>query len=134
MRLISDLRYFLRTLAKSPGFAAIAILSLALGVGANTAMFSFVDAVLLRPLPVPDSGRIVEVDSTGPGTRLGRMSYPDYVEMRDHTKTLDSLACYQLFPAGSSVDPKRVPQYSLDALVSGNFFSGLQIPFVAGRG
>src|SRR5215475_13838307 len=128
MQLLADLRFATRTLAKSPSFALIAILSLALGIGANTAMFSYVDAVLLRPLPVPDSGRIVEVDSTAPGTRLGRMSYPDYVEIRDHNKTLESLTCYQLFPAGSSVDPKRLPQYSLDALVSGNFFSGLQVP------
>src|SRR5690242_18511830 len=133
MRIVADLRFALRTLLKSPSFTIVAILSLALGVGANTAMFSFVDAVLLRPLPVPDSGLVVEVDSTAPGTRLGRMSYPDYIELRDHTRTLESLICYQLFPAGSSIDSKRLPQYSLDALVSGNFFSGLQIPFAAGR-
>ena len=64
MRLPANFRFAVRTLAKSPSFAVIAIVSLALGVGANTAMFSYVDAVLLRPLPVPDSGRIVEVHST----------------------------------------------------------------------
>ena len=64
MRFAANLRFAVRTLAKSPSFALIAIASLALGIGANTAMFSYVDAVLLRPLPVPDSGRIVEVDST----------------------------------------------------------------------
>jgi hypothetical protein len=77
MRFPANLRFAVRTLAKSPSFALIAIVSLALGIGANTAMFSYVDAVLLRPLPVPDSGRIVEVDSTSPDTRLGRLSYPD---------------------------------------------------------
>ncbi len=133
MRILADFRFALRTLAKSPSFALISILSLAIGIGANTAMFSYVDAVLLRPLPVPESGQIVEIDSTAPGTRLGSMSYPDYIELRDHAKTLEGLTGYRLFPAGSSVDPKRVPKYSLDVLVSGNFFSALQIPLVAGR-
>jgi len=71
MRFPANFRFAVRTLAKSPSFALIAIVSLALGIGANTAMFSYVDAVLLRPLPVPDSSRVVEVDSTSPGTRLG---------------------------------------------------------------
>jgi hypothetical protein len=133
MRLLADLRFAIRTLAMSPSFALIAIVSLALGIGANTAMFSYVDAVLLRPLPVPDSGRIVEVDSTSPGNRLGRMSYPDYADLRDRTKTLESLACYAFFFAGISTQPKQVPKYGLDASVSGNFFSGLRIEPVLGR-
>ena len=70
MRFSANLRFAMRTLAKSPDFVLISIASLALGIGANTATFSFVDAILLRPLPVPDSGRIVEVNSTAPGTRL----------------------------------------------------------------
>jgi len=133
MRLLADLRFAIRTLAKSPSFALIAILSLALGIGANTAMFSYVDAVLLRPLPVPDSGRIVEVDSTSPDTRLGRLSYADYADLRNNTKTLESLACYDFFFAGISTQPKQVPKYGLDASVSGNFFTGLRIAPVLGR-
>src|SRR5579864_3999342 len=133
MRLLADLRYAARTLAKSPSFALIAVLSLALGIGANTAMFSYVDAVLLRPLPVPDSGRIVEVDSTAPNTRLGRMSYPDYADLRDRTRTLESLVSYDFFFAGISTQPNEVPKYSLDVIASGNFFSGLGIDTVAGR-
>jgi predicted permease len=134
MRFLANLRFAFRTLAKSPSFALIAIVSLALGIGANTAMFSYVDSVLLRPLPVPDSGRIVEVDSTAPDTRLGRLSYPDYVELRDHTKTLHALACYDWFPAGVATQPNQLPKYGLDAAVSGNFFSGLGVPLVLGRG
>ena len=134
MRLPADLRFAVRTLAKSPSFALIAIVSLALGIGANTAMFSYVDAVLLRPLPVPDSGRIVEVDSTSPGTRLGRLSYPDYVDLRDRTKTLQALACYDFFlgrnrrPAepGSEVQPQRRRQRE--------FLQRLGHPPVLGRG
>jgi predicted permease len=134
MRFPANLRFAVRTLAKSPSFALIAIVSLALGIGANTAMFSYVDAVLLRPLPVPDSGRIVEVDSTSPDTRLGRLSYADYVDLRDRTKTLQALACYDFFPAGIATQVNQVPKYSLDAGVSGNFFSGLRIQPVLGRG
>jgi len=134
MRFLANLRFAFRTLAKSPSFAAIAIVSLALGIGANTAIFSYVDAVLLRPLPVPDSGRIVEVESTSPETRLGRLSYPDYVELRDHTKTLQALACYDFFFAGIATQPNQVPKYSLNASVSGNFFSGLGIEPAIGRG
>src|SRR5947207_13441832 len=127
MRLLADLRFAIRTLARSRSFALIAIVSLALGIGANTAMFSYVDAVLLRPLPVPDSGRIVEVDSTSPDTRLGRLSYADYVDLRDHTKRLQALACYNFFLAGIATQVNQVPRYSLNASVSGNFFSGLRI-------
>ena len=134
MRLPANFRFAVRTLTKSPSFALIAIVSLALGIGANTAMFSYVDAVLLRPLPVPDSGRIVEVDSTSPDTRLGRLSYADYVDLRDRTKTLQALACYDFFPAGIATQVNQVPKYSLNASVSGNFFSGLRIQPVLGRG
>lgn len=94
----------------------------------------YVDAVLLRPLPVPDSGRIVEVDSTSPDTRLGRLSYADYVDLRDHTKTLRAPTCYDFFFAGISTQVNQVPKYSLNASVSGNFFSGLRIQPVLGRG
>jgi hypothetical protein len=134
MRLIADLRYACRTLIHSPGFAAIAILSIALGVGLNAAMFSYVDAILLRPLPVPDSSRIVAVNSTAPGTRLGSMSYPDYVDLRDRTHTLTALACYQLVPVGVTVNPDSAAHMNLGAVVSGNFFSGLGIQIPVGRG
>ncbi len=134
MRLFADLRYACRTLVKSPGFAAVAILSIALGVGLNTAIFSLVDAILLRPLPVPASGRIVAVNSTSPGTRLGNMSYPDYVDLRDRTLTLSALACYEMVPMGISVNREGAAQMNLGMIVSGNFFSGLGIDIPVGRG
>jgi macrolide transport system ATP-binding/permease protein len=133
MRLLADLRYALRTLAKVPGFTSIAVLSLALGIGANTAMFSFVDAVLLRPLPVPDSGRIVAVNSTTPETRLGRMSYPDYLDLRDQNHTLSGLVAYDMVPMGISVNRDQVPQYNLGVIVTGNFFSALELEIAMGR-
>jgi predicted permease len=134
MRFPANLRFAVRTLAKSPSFALIAIVSLALGIGANTAMFSYVDAVLLRPLPVPDSGSIVEVNSTTPDTRLGRTSYADYVDLRDRTKTFQGLTCYDFFFAGIATHANQVPKYNLNAIVSGNFFNGLGIRPVLGRG
>jgi macrolide transport system ATP-binding/permease protein len=133
MRLISDVRYALRTLAKNPGFALIAILSLSLGVGANTAMFSYVDALLLRPLPVLDPGRIVEVISTTPGTRFDASSYPDYADLRDQTKTLAALACYTMVPMGVSESREAVPKVTWGIIASWNFFSGLGIDVPIGR-
>ena len=133
MGLIADVRYSLRTLAKSPGFAAIAILSLALGVGANTAMFSYVDALLLRPLPVPHAGRVVQVGSTTASTQFGDLSYPDYADFRDQSKTLDALVSYALTPAGISATRDAVPKVTLGAMTSWNFFSGLGIDVPLGR-
>jgi macrolide transport system ATP-binding/permease protein len=130
----ADLRYALRTLAHNPGFAAIAILSIALGVGANTAMFSYLDAVLLRPLPVPDSGRIVSINTTAPGARLDPVSYPDYGDLRDGASTLTSLAAYYLAPMTIGAGRDAVAHMSMDMLVSANFFSGLGIPIPVGRG
>ena len=131
--MLANLRIALRTMAKSPGFALIAVLSLALGIGANTAMFSFVDAILLRPLPVPDSSRVVEIDSTVPDRRLGPTSYADYLDLRDRAKTFESLAAYQIFFAGIAARPNQVPAFTPNVLASGNFFSGLRIQPILGR-
>jgi predicted permease len=134
MRILADLRYAIRGIAHSPGFAFIAVLSVALGVGLNAAMFSYVDAVLLRPLPVPDSGRIAGVLSTAPGTRLGGVSYPDYVDLRDQSRAFSALVCYEMAPVGVSASRDAVAQMTLGVLVSGNFFSGLGIEIPIGRG
>jgi len=96
--LVHDFRYGLRLLAKSPGFTFISILTLALGIGANTAMFSVVDAVLLRPLPFRDPQRLValgEFDTRkGQSEVIGALSYPDFADVRTRNHTLENVAAY----------------------------------------
>jgi predicted permease len=90
-----DLRYGVRMLLKNPGFTAVAVLTLALGIGANTAIFSVVYAVLLKPLPFPESERLMVLAGKGTGTtnRSG-VAYPDYADWRARTQSFEDMACY----------------------------------------
>jgi hypothetical protein len=90
-----DLRFAARTFAKRPGFTVVAVLTLALGIGATTTVFSIVDAVLLRPLPYKDPSRLVAVWNTSTReTGLSKLfaAYGDFVEFRSHARTLESVA------------------------------------------
>src|SRR5512135_1137166 len=93
-----DVRYGCRMLARAPGFTAVAVLSLAIGIGANCAVFSFADALLLRPLPVARPGEVMTVGSTMAIEALGvsglASSYPDYVDIRDRSKSFNGLAAF----------------------------------------
>src|SRR5258705_4845555 len=93
--LIKDLRYGIRMLAKTPGFTVVAVLSLALGIGANTTVFSLLDAILLRSLPVPNPEQIVDIATIEPGGEPhADFSYPLYAGLRDHTTTLSGMVAY----------------------------------------
>ncbi len=95
--MIQAFGYALRLLRKSPGFAAVAILTLALGIGANTAIFSVVDAVLLRPLPIQDPGRLVWLSGADPQRNPGLpFSIPAYETVRDGNRSFQGVAAFCL--------------------------------------
>src|SRR5215510_11149845 len=117
---LGDLRFALRTLARSPGFAAVAILTLALGIGANTAIFSVVDAVLLRPLPYATADRIVWGWGQFPANRYASISPPDFQDYREKNTVLEQTAAMggravQLNLGGAGEDPEQVACASVSA-------------------
>src|SRR3954453_15517575 len=97
--MLNDIRYGLRQLIKHPAFTIIAILTLALGIGANTAIFSVVNAVLLKPLPFPEPEQLIAVGMTDTRqkaqTELSSLSYPDFFDFREQNRTLASSAVYR---------------------------------------
>src|ERR1019366_425578 len=103
-------RYALRTLRKRPGFALVAIISLALGIGANPAMFSLADALLLRPLPVPHASELIVVQSQLRGEAIGGifqysgLSYPDFKDLRDRNKSYSGLVASQYSQFGFATE------------------------------
>jgi len=136
-RLWQDMRYGGRVLAGSPGFATIAVLSLAIGIGANCAIFSFADALLLRPLPIARPGEVFTVGSTASLEALGASSlvssYRDYVDIRDRAKSFVGLAAFRGVTVGFATDPRATPKLKLGMLVSGNLFSLMGVEPTLGR-
>jgi macrolide transport system ATP-binding/permease protein len=134
--LLGDIQYALRTLRKTPGFTTIAVLSLALGIGANSAMFSLADALLFRPLPVPRPDQVVTVSDSAPDLAVapsGNLSYLDYVDLRDKNKSFAGLAAGAYTFVGMAEQPDALPQLRLALTVSGNFFQVLELAPAAGR-
>ena len=132
--MINDIRYALRTLRQNPGFALVAILSMALGIGANVAIFSLADAMLLRPLPVPRPSEVVAVRAQHRGDRPGNMSYPDYVDYRNKTASFDGLAAFKVASFGFAKDKAVLPQMKAGFLATGNCFRVLDVEPQIGRG
>ena len=136
-RLWQDVRYGCRQLAGSPGFATIAVLSLAIGIGANCAIFSFADALLLRPLPIARPGEVLTVGSTSNLEALGASSlvssYRDYVDIRDRNKSFSGLAAYREVTAGFAAEARAIPKLKLGMLVSGNLFTLMGVEPTLGR-
>ncbi len=129
----ADLRYGLRVLRKNPGFAAIAISILALGVGATTAIFSVVNAVLLKPLPFPAADRLARIESLIAATGQGSVaSYPDFRDWRARNHVFDGMAVFRTNDF-TLIGP-REPLHLQGAVVSARLFSLLGVTPVLGRG
>src|SRR5262245_15499379 len=138
--ILQDLKHGARMLAKNPGFTLIAVLSIAIGVGANAAMFSLADGLVLRPLPVPRPDQVVSVSATAPRASEvffltnNRISYRDYVDLRDRSQTFAGLAAYTVTFASFATGRDQVAQSKLGLAVSGNFFDVLELQPALGRG
>ncbi|MDQ3308505.1 MAG: ABC transporter permease [Gemmatimonadota bacterium] len=134
--LLQDLRYAGRTLLRSPGFAAAAIVCVALGVGANTTVFSVANALLLRPLPVEEPGRIVRLhaglrDSESSSARFSSWSYPDFLEYRKQGKVFAGLAAEER--RGFAVGGAGQVEQARGAAVSGGYFEVMGVRPMVGR-
>ena len=132
---VDDSKYALRSLRHTPGVTAFVVLTLALGIGMNSAIFSLVDALVLRPIPIPQPGRVVNVVSTTRDYALGNFSYREYVDLRDQTKTFEGLAAAgDMRGIGFSGEPGAAPRVKGGVFVSGNYFKVLHVEPSVGRG
>jgi len=130
---MNQLRFAFRQLIKNPAFSAVAILTLGLGIGANTAIFSLVNAVLLRPLPYPDANRIMVVnESSGPGQDFA-VAYPDYLDWQKDNTVFEHLAATHKESRNLSGIPGRDPERISGAAVTRNFFSVIGLGPEIGR-
>ena len=130
-----DLRHGVRMLRKNPGFAAAAVVSIAIGVGANAAMFSLADGLVLRPLPVPRPGDIVTIDALAPGVgfRNPRLSYPEYLDLRAQSRSLEGLVAYTFVVTSFARDANEQVQRKAGMAVSGNLFDAMGVRPRLGR-
>jgi putative ABC transport system permease protein len=137
--LMQDLRYGLRMLAKNPGFTAIVVLTLALGIGANTAIFSLMNQILLRQLPVQNPNELVVLHAPGPvtghvsddGDETESFSYPMYKALRENSATVCNMLGQYAFSA--SISSHGQTEHGSGQLVSGNYFAALGVPPAIGR-
>ncbi|MHB8484598.1 MAG: ADOP family duplicated permease [Candidatus Acidiferrales bacterium] len=127
--LFQDLRYGLRMLRKSPGFTTVAVLSLALGIGATFAIFSVMYALALRPLPVSHPNRLVELDGG-----LGNLhTYPEWKIFRDHQNIFSQVLAYNYFDTNFNIAAAKQQKEVSGLYVSGDYFQTLGVPAVIGR-
>lgn len=131
--LMRDLRFTFRSLRRKPGFTVVVVLSLALGIGANTGIFSVIDATLLRPLPVPNPDGLIVVDvAASRMMEFGGSSYLDLQDFRNRSRAFANLAIVQNISAGMSTG-KGEAQVVYGSLVSGDYFNTVQVMPALGR-
>jgi putative ABC transport system permease protein len=128
---LSDVRYALRALRNNPGFTAIALVTLALGIGANTAIFSVVSAVLLRPLPFPQASGLVQINETNPPFGVGAVSYPDLEDYRKQSHSFEAVITYipTIKNLQGIVEPERIAAVAAER----GLFGMLGVNPIAGR-
>jgi predicted permease len=139
--MLNDVRYALRALRQRPAFTATAVISIALAIGANSAVFSLADVLMLRPLPVRDASNVVSVRSIAPASTISALAdaamdlpYPDYIDLRDKSRSFDGLIAYRMTPAGFAKDARSQAQLRMGYLASGNLFQVLGVEPTLGRG
>ena len=131
---LADIRFALRWLRKSPGFTFVAVASLALGIGFNTALFTVVDSLLFKPLPVADPDSLVDVYTSANASRGGQFStssYPDYLDIRSSNDVFTDVVGYTPMFGALSIDSGS--RLAMGEVVTGNYFRVLGVPAFAGR-
>ncbi|HEV7517302.1 MAG TPA: ABC transporter permease, partial [Thermoanaerobaculia bacterium] len=130
---LQDLRHALRRLTASPGFTLIAVLTLALAIGANTAIWSVVDGLLLRPLPFPAPDRLLQVIRRSPQTTSFEVAIPRFLYWRDHARVFDHLALFDESTSGFNLAGNGLPERIVGSRVSRDFLTVLGIQPALGR-
>jgi predicted permease len=128
-----DIRFAIRILLKNPGFALIAALSLALGIGANSAIFSLADALLLRPLPILAPSDVVNISTQTPDNPFGGLSYPNYLDIQGKTRSFNGVLAFQVSTMSVGTSANALPKIYPGALVTDNFFEVVGARPVLGR-
>ena len=131
--LLADIHFALRWLRKSPGFTLVAVASLAVGIGFNTALFAVVDALLFKPLPVAHADRLVDVYTSGSGNGMpfSTSSYPDYLDLKAGNDVFDDAIAYS--PMFGALNLGERSRLALGEIVTGNYFQMLGVGAAAGR-
>ena len=131
---LEDIRFATRLLRKNPGFTAVAILTLALAIGANTAIFSVVNGVLLRPLPFPEPERLFQVIRRHRGGDQPSLSVPQYAFLSAQAQPFSGLTAFPALNSGFNLSGEGLPERVLGARVTRPFFEVLGVPPALGRG
>jgi len=130
--LLQDVRHAVRLLVKAPGFTVVAVLTLALGIGVNTTVFSVINGMLLRPIPVPHPEQIIVLAAQQEGSQdFQSFSYPDYQDIRSQADTFSDILAFRVSLVGVSVDGKG--EHCVISRVTGNYFTTAGIQPALGR-
>jgi macrolide transport system ATP-binding/permease protein len=130
----ADFRFALRIMRRNPGFTLVAVLSLGVGIGVNSTLFSLADALVFRPLSVSRPEEVVTLLGKTQSDSAGAISFPDYVDFRDRSRSFDGLVAFTTSTFGFTSKPDDLPQVKTGLLVSGNLFRAMGVEPELGRG